>query len=512
MKRKIAVLMTAFVFVISLSACGDNMSTSDNDSDKVRIKELERELEELKADQRESLTVQEETVPFESVNSDFELYDVIGKELDQYIADQDFEKLFSEYSIYREMYPELSEKLEEKKTQYIEQITSIFDERIADADELAVVGDNKNARQILDDIAVITKMKYHFEELDIYNDIYNERLSYYTYYNGYMEPVNLMCKEFDIGDGGYYRDKNWSQFNKFEDRYGGSYEEYYEFIVPQANMRNQRPYVVFDANENYEMFNACLTCHKGMTEDKIFHVEVYGDDTLLYTSDSFSSYEEPFTINVDITGCKLIEFVAVREDYNLSYATKQPSVAVYEVSFSHTKLPEFEYYIPQKPNENHMLSTDDSVSEAALTYNTDEFCENGAIVIEQEVSGEEFTNASGVSALAGVESWKEQTRAQNKEALLEIIQNDNLTEEEKKEAVNSMIILIEIAQKESDAQMLLAEKGFTQTVVSISGDTADVMVEAADLTESQTAQILDIVQRTTNIAPENIIITISGVY
>ena len=95
-------------------------------------------------------------------------------------------------------------------------------------------------------------------------------------------------------------------------------------------------------------------------------------------------------------------------------------------------------------------------------------------------------------------------------SLLEIIQNEELTEEAKKEAVSSMIALTETAQKESDAQMLLEAKGFTQTVVSISGDTADVMVEAANLTESQTAQILDIVQRKTNITPENIIITVSG--
>lgn len=48
-------------------------------------------------------------------------------------------------------------------------------------------------------------------------------------------------------------------------------------------------------------------------------------------------------------------------------------------------------------------------------------------------------------------------------------------------------------------------------MVSISGDKADVMVETANLTESQTAQILDIVQRKTDVAPENIIITVSGV-
>lgn len=145
----------------------------------------------------------------------------------------------------------------------------------------------------------------------------------------------------------------------------------------------------------------------------------------------------------------------------------------------------------------------------ALAANIDE---SGATIIEQEIPGEAvFTSASGVSTLAGAKLLKEQTRAQNKESLLEIIQSEDLTEEAKKEAISSMIALTETAQKESDAQMLLEAKGFAQTVVSISGDKADVMVEAADLTESQTAQILDIVQRKTDIVPENIIITVSGV-
>lgn len=145
----------------------------------------------------------------------------------------------------------------------------------------------------------------------------------------------------------------------------------------------------------------------------------------------------------------------------------------------------------------------------ALAANTEE---SGATIIEQEIPGEAvFTSASGVSTLAGAKLLKEQTRAQNKESLLEIIQSEDLTEEAKKEAISSMIALTETAQKESDAQMLLEAKGFTQTVVSISGDKADVMVEAANLTESQTAQILDIVQRKTDIVPENIIITVSGV-
>jgi stage III sporulation protein AH len=160
------------------------------------------------------------------------------------------------------------------------------------------------------------------------------------------------------------------------------------------------------------------------------------------------------------------------------------------------------------------LDTDDTEIAANYLESDMEYADNtdgtGATVIEQETPGEAvFTSASGVSTIAGAKLLKEQTKAQNKASLMEIINNEELTEEAKKEAVNSMITLTENTQKESDAQMLLEAKGFTQAVVSISGDTVDVMVAASTLTTAETAQIIDIVQRKTEIAPENIIITIS---
>lgn len=132
-------------------------------------------------------------------------------------------------------------------------------------------------------------------------------------------------------------------------------------------------------------------------------------------------------------------------------------------------------------------------------------------VVLEEVPGEAvFTSATGVTSLAGAKLLKEQTRAQNKEALMEIIDNASLTEEAKQEAVDSMIAMTETAQRETEAEMLLEAKGYTETVVSISDGTADVMVGAVSLTDTQTAQIIDIVQRKTDVAPENIIITVSG--
>ena len=48
--------------------------------------------------------------------------------------------------------------------------------------------------------------------------------------------------------------------------------------------------------------------------------------------------------------------------------------------------------------------------------------------------------------------------------------------------------------------MLASEKGFLDSVVSISEDSADVVVNASELTEANRAQIEDIVTRKTGVA------------
>lgn len=102
---------------------------------------------------------------------------------------------------------------------------------------------------------------------------------------------------------------------------------------------------------------------------------------------------------------------------------------------------------------------------------------------------------------------KEQTRARNKETLLEIINNVNISEEQKQEAVDGMIALTDIAEKETAAEILLEAKGFEDVVVSITDGMVDVVVNTADLSEAQRAQIEDIVVRKTGIGAENIIIS-----
>ncbi len=125
-----------------------------------------------------------------------------------------------------------------------------------------------------------------------------------------------------------------------------------------------------------------------------------------------------------------------------------------------------------------------------------------------EIPGEAvFTASQGVEMLSDAKLLKEQTRAKNKETLMEIINSAGLTDQQKQDAVNSMVQMTEIAEKETAAEILLEAKGFSDVVVSINGDAADVVVNATELTEVQRAQIEDIVKRKTDIAAENIIIS-----
>ena len=127
---------------------------------------------------------------------------------------------------------------------------------------------------------------------------------------------------------------------------------------------------------------------------------------------------------------------------------------------------------------------------------------------DTETPGEAvFTSAASMDALSGAKLMKEQTRAKNKETLLEIINNINISDEQKQEAIDNMISITDVAEKETAAEILLEAKGFEDVVVSIDADTVDVVVNTQELTEAQRAQIEDIVVRKTGITAENIVIS-----
>lgn len=170
-------------------------------------------------------------------------------------------------------------------------------------------------------------------------------------------------------------------------------------------------------------------------------------------------------------------------------------------------------YLDENQAENVSAAADDAALDKTAMAGTDENGASGEVAqVTEDYTGETpgeavFTSSQAISSIAGANLMKEQTRAKNKEALLNIINAENLPESAKQDAVNSMIELTDITQKECAAEILLEAKGFADVVVSISGDVADVIVQADDLTEAQRAQIEDIVSRKTGIGAENIIIS-----
>lgn len=108
---------------------------------------------------------------------------------------------------------------------------------------------------------------------------------------------------------------------------------------------------------------------------------------------------------------------------------------------------------------------------------------------------------------AAVKLNREQIRATNKEALMDIVNNEALSEDAKKDAVNKLVQMTDIAEKEANAEMLLEAKGFTNVVVSINENSCDVVLDMGEVTDAKRAQVEDIVKRKTGVTADKIVIT-----
>ena len=99
---------------------------------------------------------------------------------------------------------------------------------------------------------------------------------------------------------------------------------------------------------------------------------------------------------------------------------------------------------------------------------------------------------------------REQSRAKEKDILTEMLNNENITEEQKAKCTESMLTLQERMEKESAAEAMIQSKGFKQAYVRMDNDTVDVVVDAVKLTDQDVAQIEDIVQRKTGMPADKI--------
>jgi stage III sporulation protein AH len=148
------------------------------------------------------------------------------------------------------------------------------------------------------------------------------------------------------------------------------------------------------------------------------------------------------------------------------------------------------------------------ISDDDILATAKDVTDNGELDLEDGVPGEAvLVNALDGSYFISSKLDREQVRARNKETLMDIIESADISEDAKKDALNGMIELTAISEKESAAEMLLEAKGFDGAVVFISDGEVDVVVNAKSLSNQQLAIIEDVVKKKTDVAVEHISIT-----
>lgn len=153
--------------------------------------------------------------------------------------------------------------------------------------------------------------------------------------------------------------------------------------------------------------------------------------------------------------------------------------------------------VPQEEDMAQVLETGDYIAEDEGEY--EDLNNIGEAVLTSSPAAQSFCAAARLN--------REQTRSKNKETLNEIINNPNVAEDLKQNAINDLMNLTSISEKELAAETLLEAKGFANSVVSMNGDSVDVIICLESITESQKAQIEDIVMRKAEVTADKIVIT-----
>lgn len=129
---------------------------------------------------------------------------------------------------------------------------------------------------------------------------------------------------------------------------------------------------------------------------------------------------------------------------------------------------------------------------------------------EEEIGDAVLTSASAKAVtnnMASVKLTREQNRSKSRETLMDIIGDEALSDEAKKEAADTYVRLNDTIEMETDIETVLAAKGYTDVVVTIGDESVDVTLGAAELDDAEMAQIEDIVTRKTGYNISNVAIS-----
>ena len=142
---------------------------------------------------------------------------------------------------------------------------------------------------------------------------------------------------------------------------------------------------------------------------------------------------------------------------------------------------------------------DAEAGQPSESENIDDVSSIGEAVLTSSAAAEGFSAAARLS--------REQVRSQNREVLMEIINNSASDEAAVSEAMASLTAMNDAAEKEQAAETLLEAKGFGNSVVSMNDGSVDVVICMESIDDTQRAQIEDIVKRKAGVTADQIVIT-----
>ena len=169
-----------------------------------------------------------------------------------------------------------------------------------------------------------------------------------------------------------------------------------------------------------------------------------------------------------------------------------------------------EYYgdISEEDDMGQSLAAAENENAQTVSANSDETVSTTEVAEGMDDPGEAVLVSTTIRGDYAINAKlnREQTRAKNKETLMDMLGDETLSETQKQEAIDVLLEMTEISEKEQAAELLLEAKGFMDSVVNIVGEEVDVVINATEVTDRQIAQIEDIVMRKTGAEAENIVI------
>lgn len=213
-----------------------------------------------------------------------------------------------------------------------------------------------------------------------------------------------------------------------------------------------------------------------------------------------------------------LNFNAGKRDDLLRQKAKETNADAEVISYDSDKADVTEDGLTDQADKETMGISDNTEVGEAASENTDTtYLEQAALEENVELNSDEedigeavLTSAQTMkSNLATAKLNREQSRARSKEALLAIINDETMDSAAKDEAVNSYVKLTDTIEKETDAETVLAAKGYTDCIVTVNDDTVDVTLPVANLSDTERAQVEDIVTRKTGYDVSQLVITIA---